>query len=568
MLSTLAGWFKRTTGQDAALTAIVLIFFVGMLPVAASRVVDTLNFERYYHDAAVSMVQANDFLTPRFGDGSLRLRKPPLIYWLLIASYKLLGISFFSTRICFLIAGCATIWLASKLALKLTDDIRTARATALILLSNLLLIIVSARATPDVLVTFWVLLSAYGFIRLICFNDRQALAYWCAYGGAALGVATKGLLPLIFVFYALVSAYFSSSPERPFRRMFHVPIILASILISCFGLILMSWKHGPLFLQSFWGDQFGEKTGWKGSPLRVTAYLLIYFPFLLPWLLCLAWLFYKREPERRVTAIQRKACFFILIWAALLPIIFGLGDRIQDRYLLPAIPLLAVVMAIGLCRFSDSIIADIADRLLSVVWVAFFALGIFGLSVLWQNGLLAKHLAGLTILSLALLLIALHWQRKQLSSQAVLSVSLFLFLPLGLAIMSPFTLPDQTTQIARALRSLNPEKRPVFVIGRNKVASRLRISNAGEYPVYQAKVSDFLKTRASSSQSIFVLTEGDARHLPDGSVQLREIAAYPSQVSLVKLLSATVQGKAKSYIENRQKHCYAVLPGSTATGIP
>ena len=75
--------------------------------------------------------------------------------------------------------------------------------------------------------------------------------------------------------------------------------------------------------------------------------------------------------------------------------------------MLPAVPLLAVVMAIGLCRFSDSSIADIADRLLSVVSVAFFALGIFGLSVLWQNGLLAKHLAGLTILSLALLLIAL-----------------------------------------------------------------------------------------------------------------------------------------------------------------
>lgn len=204
---------KRKTGQDVVLVAIILIFFAGMLPLAASRVIDTLNFERYYTDAALTMLQSNDFLTPRHSDGTLRLHKPPLIYWLLIGSYKLLGISFFSSRIWFLVAGCATIWLAYKLALKLTDDIRAARATAFILLSNLLLMMVSARSTPDILAAFGLLLSAYGFIRLICYNETRASAYWSAYGGAALAVAFRGLLPVVFVVYALVFAYFTSSPN-------------------------------------------------------------------------------------------------------------------------------------------------------------------------------------------------------------------------------------------------------------------------------------------------------------------------------------------------------------------
>lgn len=564
MLSAVDVWCKRKTGQDAVLVAIVLIFFAGLLPLAASRVIDTLHFERYYTDAAVSMLQTNDFLTPRHGDGTLRFRKPPLIYWLLIGSYRLLGISFFSSRVWFLIAGCATIWLAYALAFKLTGDIRTARATALILLSNLLLIMVSARSTPDILVTFWLLVSAYGFIRLICYNDTHALAYWSAYGGAAMAVATKGLLPIVFVAYALVFAYFTSSPQQPFRRVLHAGIIFASILISCSGILLMVWKHGPLFLQSFWGDQFGEKTGLIGSPLRVTVYFLIYVLFLLPWLPCLAYLFYNREPETSVTAIQRKTCVFVLIWAALLPIIFGLGDRIAVRQLLPAVPLLAVVMAIGLCRFSNSTIAGIADQLLNAVTVAFLAIAIFGLSVLWQNGLLTKHFAGFAVLFLALLLVALRWQRKQLSSQAVLSLSLFLVLPLSLAIVSPFTLPDQTTQVARALRPLNPEKRPVFVIGTNKLTSRLRISNGGEYVVYEAAPSDLLKTQPGSSQSIFVLTESEARRLRADSFQLRDIAAYPMRVSLPRLFRATLNGEAKAYIESRKKHCYAVLPPSIA----
>lgn len=106
-----------------------------------------------------------------------------------------------------------------------------------------------------------------------------------------------------------------------------------------------------------------------------------------------------------------------------------------------------------------------------------FAVCIFGLGILWQNGLLIKHFAGLTILLLALLFVLLQFQNKQLSSQAVLSVSLFFILPLSLAIASPFTLPDQTGQIASALQQLNPEKKPVFVIATSKVTSRLRVSS-------------------------------------------------------------------------------------------
>lgn len=567
VLSTIEDWCKRKLGQDVVLLAIILIFFAGMLPLAATRVIDTLNFERYYTDAAVAMMHADDYLTPRQGEGALRFRKPPPIYWLLIGSYKLLGVSFFSSRIWFLVAGCATIWLAYKLALKLTNDIRAARATAFILLSNLLLIMVAARSTPDMLVTFLMLVSAYGFIRLICYDDTRASSYWGAYGGAAVAIATKGLLPVVFVVYALLFAYFTSARPQRFRRVFHPGIILASILISCSGIILMFWKHGPLFLQSFWGDQVGEKTGFMGSPWRVSLYFLIYVPFLLPWLLSLAYLFYKREPERSLTAIQRKTCLFALIWAVLLAIIFGLGDRIAVRYLLPAVPLLAVVMAIGLCRFSNSSIAIVADRLLDIITIGFFAIALFGLSVVWQNGLVTKHFTGLIVLLLALLVVALRWQRKQFSSQAVLSISLFLVLPLCLAIVSPFTLPDQTTQVARALRPLNPDNKPVFVIGTNKLASRLRISSGGHYEIHEATQSDLLKTRFSENQSIFVLSDGEGRRLPANSFQLREIATYPMRVSLPKLFLTTLKGESKAYIGSRMIHCYAVLPGSSSNTV-
>jgi hypothetical protein len=190
------------------------------------------------------------------------------------------------------------------------------------------------------------------------------------------------------------------------------------------------------------------------------------------------------------------------------------------------------------------------------------------LSAVWEDGAQTKYFAGLVILFLALLLVALRRQREQLSSRAVLSVSLFLFLPLSLAIAAALSLPDQTTQIAKALRQLNPEKRPVFVVGGNKIASRLRISNGGEYPVYEATADDLLKSRSGSSESIFVLAENEARRLPANSFQLREIAESPSGISIPKLFRATLHGLAKAYIESRMKHCYAVLPPSPSKGTP
>ena len=555
-------WFKRKTGQDVVLIAVILIFFIGMFPLASTRVVDSMNFERYYTDAAVSMLQTNDYLTPTQGEGHLRLHKPLPIYWILIGSYKLFGVSFFSTRICFLLIACATIWLAGKLALKLTDDVRCARITAFILLSNILFMTVAARATQDILVTFSLLISGYGFIGLICLDDTRGPAYWAAYGGAALGIATKGMLPAVFVIYALLFAAFTSTREKPFRRVLHGGAILASVIIAASPFLLLLWKHGTPVLHTFWADQLGEKTGIHGSIFRIGKYLCLYLPFFSPWLLCLVWLFCRHVPERPVNLPQRQAAQFILIWAVLLAIIFGLGDRVQDRYLVPAVPLLAVVIAIELSRFPNSSIGTILDLLTNLVTIAFFGIGLFGFILLWQNGLLAKHGSGLTIVFLTALLVALRLQPERFSAITVFSISLFLILPLCLAVLSPFTLPDQTAQIARALRVLNPEKKPVYVIGTNKLASRLRISSGIAYEIHQAKRKDLSKSNGSSTSPIFVLTEGEARQLAPSATQLREVATYPLQVSLREVVKRTLAGDSKSYIESKLKHCYAIAPNA------
>ena len=93
--------------------------------------------------------------------------------------------------------------------------------------------------------------------------------------------------------------------------------------------------------------------------------------------------------------------------------------------------------------------------------------------------------------------------------------------------------------------------------------SHLRMSNGGEYLVSAGYSSSPKETNwTSAAESILVFSEGEARHLPANSFQLREIASYPIRVSVPDLLKATLKGASKVYIERRKIHCYAVLPRS------
>ena len=73
------------------------------------------------------MRQTGDYMVPRHPDGSPRFEKPILTYWLVAASYALLGVSPLSSRLPFLVAGCGVLWLTYRLAELLFERRRVAR---------------------------------------------------------------------------------------------------------------------------------------------------------------------------------------------------------------------------------------------------------------------------------------------------------------------------------------------------------------------------------------------------------------------------------------------------------
>src|SRR5690606_14223543 len=125
-------------------------------------------------DAAVQMMQNGDYLTTYLGSGELRFKRPILTYWGVFAGFKLFGITPFASWIFFLLAGAMTIVLVHKISTVIFFDRWTATINSLINASQPVLIIISTRSIPDIVLTLCITLSAWGFAGLLRYGNEAS----------------------------------------------------------------------------------------------------------------------------------------------------------------------------------------------------------------------------------------------------------------------------------------------------------------------------------------------------------------------------------------------------------
>ena len=101
--------------------------FVFLIALAALLHVATIGWgdlygqtEGQYAGAAREMLQSHDWLLPTI-DGVPRLRKPPMLYWLIIASFKTFGVNGAAARLPIALAVTATVALTFLIGERLTD---------------------------------------------------------------------------------------------------------------------------------------------------------------------------------------------------------------------------------------------------------------------------------------------------------------------------------------------------------------------------------------------------------------------------------------------------------------
>ena len=336
--------------------------------------------EGRYTNVALRMLNSGDYLFPSLNDEEPHFSKPPLTYWAIAESVRLLGRNEWAARLPNALAFIGTGLLMYGLGLRLTPG--RPWLPALIYVTSLGPFVAANVITTDTLLTLWETLAVFAFVAAWFSDDAQRrrrylLLMWCGFGLAFATKGPPGLLPLLPI-AVLRWSYPSSSPP-----VVSWPGLAAFVVIGFSWFAAVIWAR-PELLGYFLGYEVYDRLftsvqdrnpQWYGA---LQTYGMAFLIGTLPWLILMirplmqSWRLvtprFWRERRDRDPAV-----FFLLLWLLLPLAVFCVA---QSRLLLYVLPLFAPIALL------------LATRLQSQAWVTTrWAMAAVGLTVVLLLGI-------------------------------------------------------------------------------------------------------------------------------------------------------------------------------------
>ncbi len=316
---------------------VILIALAALLHLATVSSGDLYSqTEGQYAGAACEMIQTHQWFLPT-NDGIYRLQKPPLLYWLLILSFKLFGIDAAAARLPIalsIIASAALIFLIGE---KLGSYWR-GFIGGLIYLSFCGTFLLARIVMPEAL--FSMLITGAIYCGICGYQRRKYRRLWFAgfWICASLACITKGLLGLVYpaATFLILSIFYREARLR-FRAL------LRWEYLAIFCLIVLPWHiwaelrfPGYLYYLTH-SEWIGHVRGLSDAThdflgMPVHQFLIMHLAWWFPWSLALlpgiifAWRRVLRAHEMEF------ADALLLCWMSVIfiPLLF-VGQR-QDYY--------------------------------------------------------------------------------------------------------------------------------------------------------------------------------------------------------------------------------------------
>lgn len=288
--------------------------------------------EAIYADVSKEMVERGEWLTPHW-NGRIWFEKPPVYFWATALLFKIFGVSEFWARFASALSGLGVLLLTFLIARRIYGDVWSGVLAILILLSTQLFVYYARFGTTDTMLTFFILLAIYSYLR-----SEEDERFWLLAGAScAMALMVKGAAGLITPAVLLVASLIDRRFLALLRSRWLWLGIATAVLIAVPWHLLMYWQHGGTFINRYLSahvvnraqtniNEFNRGYGFYFSVLK---------NFVWPWALILpVALIFGRRPRS----------FVVIVLGVMVFVGYTLVQTKFQWYILPAIPAVAIVL--------------------------------------------------------------------------------------------------------------------------------------------------------------------------------------------------------------------------------
>ena len=304
----------------------------------AGAVREMLDRPADYQPATCGRLERGQWFVPT-NDGIPRLQKPPLVYWVLMASMRVFGVNEFGARLPN--ALVSLLWFAATFLLgRRVGGEALGRAAATILATMAGTFIFCHLIAPEPFLATTLTLTFWCFLAACQDPPRAARWMFAAWVFMALGTGCKGLHGALYpLFVAALLAWRHPATRPVWKKLLSPagPLVFLALLVPWYWAVEARY---PGFLRDqFLNEQLGHVINRRYPPdsdrVPFVVFWLEHLAFFLPWTFFIpAALCSRRAPAggspRRDVGSDLVACWFAVTTVSIL------FSTLQDYYLMTA----------------------------------------------------------------------------------------------------------------------------------------------------------------------------------------------------------------------------------------
>lgn len=340
---------------------LLLVSSVGLyVMTAASPALDDEDGDAAHALVAQEMLQRHDYAV-MYMDGIRYLIRPPMHFWLVAASYSILGESEFATRLPLGLAVVGLVLLTFEFGNRFFGK-RAGLYGAMAIGTSVGVFIYTRNMIPEALYTLAFEAIFYLFLRSWTGTLDPRLGYWGAAAVCALAVLTRGPIGVLFPGCAIVVFITVTKSWQRWRELRLVSSSLIFLVIAVPWHVIAGARAPGFFWDYFINEHVNRALG-KMIPHDYGA-----VPLWLWWSAHLVWLFpwsfffplaIRELPPYRTWGRNMdqnaQARLLLFLWAAVILVFFTFesGSRLE-YYSFGCWPALALLLGLGIARGEET----------------------------------------------------------------------------------------------------------------------------------------------------------------------------------------------------------------------